>query len=78
MWTEFYEDAFGLGLINTVSLPVFSQTNNTGYFLGIAGIDVLKNYWVEDLNASSSNNNILRELDTQKSYQIKVPKVTTN
>lgn len=47
IWTEFYQDAFGFGKINTVTLPAyyFDDNQEIGYFIGIAAIDILLSQW---------------------------------
>lgn len=43
-WTDPYEDAFGLGNIVTVSIPIFenqTDSNKLIKMIGVAGIDVL-------------------------------------
>ena len=42
-WTDPYDDAFGLGTIVTVSIPIFQHQDINGLnrLIGVAGIDVL-------------------------------------
>ena len=40
VWTEPYEDAFGLGRMVTVSMPVYYYENNIRKILGVVGVDV--------------------------------------
>ena len=40
VWTEPYDDAFGLGRMVTVSMPVYYTENNIRTILGVIGLDV--------------------------------------
>ena len=40
LWSEVYEDAFGVGLVTTVCLPVYDTAINLGRLLGVSCIDV--------------------------------------
>ena len=40
VWTEPYEDAFGLGRMVTVSMPVYYEENSIRKILGVIGLDV--------------------------------------
>ena len=40
IWSEIYQDAFGIGLVTTVCLPVYDTAINLGRLLGVSCIDV--------------------------------------
>ena len=40
VWTEPYDDAFGLGRMVTVSMPVYYQEGSIRTILGVVGLDV--------------------------------------
>ena len=43
VWTEPYEDSYGLGRMTTAAFPVYQRNanNNTKILLGVVGLDVL-------------------------------------
>ena len=40
IWSEVYTDAFGVGEVSTVCLPVYDNAVNIGMFLGVSCVDV--------------------------------------
>ena len=41
VFVEPYEDAHGLGLMTTCSLPVYDRTGDTPFLIGVVGIDIM-------------------------------------
>lgn len=44
LWSPIYNDAFGFGLLVTVTMPVYSTNENGSFLIGVVGLDVTIEY----------------------------------
>ena len=66
-WSPMYEDAFGYGILSSISKPIYYEFEGIFYLVGVAGMDVPAAQW---LKLTDSLEEAERRIKNTNEYQI--------